>query len=105
MIKAAVMIIALLLLLSTVTVSAESPDWSQPVFGVVDASIRPSEASQLGVEWERLPFYWNLFQPSGPNDFNQDAISNDALASAQSAGRQVVGLIMGTPNWASEGRL
>jgi hypothetical protein len=80
---------------------AQAPNWSQPVFGVIEAGIRPAEAQQLGAQWERLSFHWNLFQPSGPNDFNPEAISASALESARSAGRQVVGLIQGTPNWAS----
>ena len=80
---------------------AAVPNWSQPVFGVIEAGARPAEAQQLGAQWERLSFHWNLFQPSGPNDFNPEAISPGALESARSAGRQVVGLIHGTPNWAS----
>jgi hypothetical protein len=80
---------------------AEAPNWSQPVFGIIEAGARPAEAQQLGAQWERLSFHWNLFQPSGPNDFNPEAVSAAALESARSAGRQVVGLIQGTPNWAS----
>lgn len=85
----------------TSVINAAAPNWSQPVFGIIEAGARPAEAEQLGVQWERLSFHWNLFQLSGPDDFNPEGISPVALDSARSAGRQVVGLIQGTPNWAS----
>lgn len=91
-----------LLLFSPALLAAEIPDWSQPVFGAVEAATRPDEARQLGLEWERLLFHWYLFQPNGPDDFNPDAVSPEALANARDAGRQVVGLIKGTPAWASD---
>ncbi len=56
----------------------------------------------LGVGWERIIFPWNLFQPNGPDDFNTSAVPQAYLDAAQAAGREVVGLIKGTPPWASE---
>lgn len=94
-------LLLILLLFCSVPLAAEAPDWSQPVFGVVEAGARPGEAAQLGASWERLSFHWNLFQPSGPQDFNPEAISAAALENARAAGRQVVGLIHTTPPWAS----
>jgi polysaccharide biosynthesis protein PslG len=90
---------SMLLLLHSVTITAQ--DWSQPVFGIVEAGARPTEAAQLGVEWERLTFHWNYFQPNSPQDFDTAAISGTALDSARGANRQVVGMIKGTPAWAS----
>src|SRR5215207_7567299 len=89
------------LLLHPVTITAQSTDWTQPVFGIVEAGARPAEAAQLGVEWERLTFHWNHFQPNSPQDFDSAAISGVALDSARAANRQVVGMIKGTPAWAS----
>ena len=91
-----------LLLLDSMSTSAQTPNWNQPVFGVVEAGTRPTEAVQLGVEWERLTFHWHFFQPNSPQDFDTAAISNAALESAIAANRQVVGLIKGTPVWASD---
>src|SRR5688572_9485227 len=93
------LIFLIVLLLNAVSVSAQ--DWSQPVFGIVEAGARPAEAAQLGVEWERLTFHWNFFQPNSPQDFDTAAISGAALDSARAANRQVVGMIKGTPAWAS----
>jgi len=94
-----VLVFLLVLLLNVVSISAQ--DWSQPVFGIVEAGARPAEAAQLGVEWERLTFHWNYFQPNSPQDFDSAAISGAALDSARAANRQVVGMIKGTPAWAS----
>jgi hypothetical protein len=90
------------LLMFVVQPSAALPNWSQPVFGAVEASVRPDEAAQLGVTWERLSFHWSGFQAGGPDSFDTNAINQGALDSARAAGRQVVGLIMTTPAWASD---
>ncbi|MAS32625.1 MAG: hypothetical protein CL610_01380 [Anaerolineaceae bacterium] len=97
-----ILLFLVLLSFSPATISLAAQDWSQPVFGVVEAGAHPDAALQLGAKWERLTFHWNMFQPGGPDDFNTDAISNAALESARAAGRQVVGLIKDTPPWASD---
>jgi hypothetical protein len=47
-------------------------------------------------------FAWNEFQPDGPDDFNAEAVPPEHLDQAQAANRDIVGLIKGTPAWASE---
>jgi hypothetical protein len=71
-------------------------------FGVVEAYHRPDDARALGVGWERIVFEWAQFQPDGPDDFNTAAVPNAWLLDAQSAGREVIGLLKNTPLWASE---
>jgi hypothetical protein len=71
-------------------------------FGVVEAFYRPDDARELGVGWERIIFEWARFQPDGPGDFNTDAVPEEWLIEAQSAGREVVGLLKNTPLWASD---
>jgi len=92
---------ATVLLLLNTPDATQAQNWSQPVFGAVEASVRPAEAAQLGISWERLSFHWNLFQPNSADDFNTEAINGAALDAALSSGRQVVGLIQGTPPWAA----
>ncbi len=70
-------------------------------FGIVEAYYRPVEAVQLGVSWERVIFAWNFFQPNGPADFDTSAVPDVYLQDAFLANRQIVGLIKGTPAWAS----
>jgi hypothetical protein len=71
-------------------------------FGVVEAYYRPDDARALGVSWDRIIFEWARFQPNGPDDFDTSAVPQDWLIDAQSAGREVVGLLKNTPPWASE---
>jgi hypothetical protein len=74
-----------------------------PRFGAVESFWAPSEAAQLGVGWERILFYWNEIQPSGPDDWNTLHVPEEWLNEANAQGRQVVGLLKNTPNWATEG--
>jgi hypothetical protein len=81
--------------------SAESEDTS-PVFGVVEGYYRPDEAAELGAEWDRIVFEWYDFQPNNADEFITDSIEDTWLTDAVDANRQIVGLIKGTPSWASE---
>ncbi len=71
-------------------------------FGVVEAYYRPEDARALDVGWDRIIFEWAQFQPDGPDDFNTSAVPDKWLLDAQSAGREVIGLLKNTPLWASE---
>jgi hypothetical protein len=71
------------------------------LFGVVEAYYRPQEAAQLGVSWERVIFAWNTFQPNSPDEFETSAVPESYLQDAYISNRQIVGLIKGTPEWAS----
>ncbi|MBN1966537.1 MAG: hypothetical protein JW910_17935 [Anaerolineae bacterium] len=71
-------------------------------FGIIDAHTDPDAAADLGVGWERITFDWAAIQPDGPGDFRTDAVDPVWLENAADAGREVVGLIVHTPAWASE---
>ncbi len=71
-------------------------------FGVVNAYEDPEAAAELGITWEQITFDWAAFQPSGPDDFVSRSVHAAWLESAADSGREVVGLIAGTPRWASE---
>lgn len=99
-----VWVLAFLLLLTLETAArAESTIPSDVdidrTFGVVEAYYRPQEAAQLGARWERMVFSWHFFQPTGSDEFNTTVIPQYYLDNAQAAGRQIVGLIKGTPHW------
>ena len=76
----------------------ESPDTSWR-FGVVESYESPSHAARLGVGWTRVPFHWAKVQPGGSSDWEPE-ISQEALESEIAAGRMVVGLLIGIPEWA-----
>ena len=98
----------ILLLLICVFIPASAEDKvnaptqpSTPVFGVVEAYYRPEQATELGAAWDRVIFAWNYFQPNNTNEFDTSAVPDEYINSDQQANRQVVGLIKGTPAWAS----
>ncbi|MBN2304646.1 MAG: hypothetical protein JXQ72_09230 [Anaerolineae bacterium] len=71
-------------------------------FGVTGTAYSPADLRDLGVGWQRVTFEWATFQPTGPDDFDTDAVDPALLESAQSGGREIVGLITGTPAWVSD---
>jgi hypothetical protein len=73
-----------------------------PRFGVVDAGAKPADATNLGVGWERLVFWWKSLQPTGPDSWDAFATDHDKTIDSEiAAGRQVVGLLINTPDWAA----
>jgi hypothetical protein len=90
----------LFILQAPVNVTASGvPD---PRFGVIEAYQAPAAATTLGAGWTRVTFPWNEIQPNGPEEWNVVPISDDALANELAQGRQVVGLLVTTPGWATD---
>ena len=106
-------------------VAAGEPD-PDPRFGVVESYQRPQSAAELDVGWDRLIIEWFRMQPLGPqhwlpvfphglhsrtapsnrtytNHITFPLLQNDWAADAQVAGREVTALLIGTPDWATEG--
>ena len=96
-----VVLISLLLSLQAPAELAASgvPD---PRFGVVEAHQAPSAATSLGAGWTRVTFRWNEIQPNGPQEWQPVVISDEQLANELASGRQVVGLLVTTPGWATD---
>ncbi len=74
-----------------------------PRFGAVEAFRAPVDAAELRLGWERVIFFWNQLQPHGPNEWNDFHFEEGWLADATAHGRQIVGLLEGTPAWATDG--
>ncbi len=72
-------------------------------FGAIESFWAPHEAAELGVGWERILFYWNEIQPTGPDDWNTLHVLEEWLAEADSQNRIVLGLLKNTPAWATDG--
>lgn len=90
-----------LLLLAATGILAQEAGAPEPVFGAIESYYRPGEAAALGVQWDRIIFHWDAFQPGSADDWDDSAIPIEAIETARSAGRQIVGLIKATPPWAS----
>jgi hypothetical protein len=72
-------------------------------FGAVEAFWAPEEAADLGIGWERILFYWNEIQPTGPDDWNTLHVLEEWLVEANAHGRTITGLLKNTPDWATDG--
>lgn len=71
-------------------------------FGAVEAFWEPSEAADLEVGWDRILFYWNEIQPTGPDDWNTLHVLEEWLHDANAHNRTLVGLLKNTPVWATD---
>ena len=97
------------LLLAALAWSIATPAHADPVidsrFGVVQAYEAPEVADDIEVGWERLFFSWPELQPQGPGDWNPAyPYFDDATIQRElDAGRELVGLLINTPPWASDG--
>ena len=71
-------------------------------FGVIESFEDPAAAGRLGIGWTRVRFQWADVQPDGPRDW-EPPIDDETLAAELDAGREVVGLLIGIPEWARAG--
>jgi len=72
-------------------------------FGVVEGYQAPELAIRSGASWQRANFWWNEFQPGGPNDWKETEahVSLTAIDETLASGQEVVGLIGNPPAWAT----
>lgn len=73
-------------------------DWR---FGIIEGYESPSEASNLGVSWTRVRFQWAEVQAGGPGTWTP-SVSEAQINGEIGAGRMVVGLLIGVPDWARD---
>lgn len=73
-----------------------------PRFGVVDGFANTPEASAAGAGWSRVIFRWDVIQPAGPTDWKPANVPDPLIEAELDAGREVVGVIIGTPAWATD---
>jgi hypothetical protein len=105
----------LCLLLAAVWLLLQASDWSTRVrsglaqspqppdgrFGVVESYEDPVTATDLGVAWTRVRFHWAYVQAEGPDTWTP-RISEDQINGELEAGRTVVGILIGIPDWARD---
>jgi hypothetical protein len=73
-----------------------------PQLGVVDGFVNSGEATAAGAGWTRVFFRWDVIQPGGPSDWKPANVPDPLLNNELEAGREIVGVIIGTPAWATE---
>lgn len=75
-----------------------SPD---PRFGIVETFVNPQAATDAGAGYTRAILRWDVIQPTGRDDWQPANVPDPLIAGELSAGREVVGLLIGTPAWAA----
>ncbi|MBN1287323.1 MAG: hypothetical protein JXB47_18125 [Anaerolineae bacterium] len=73
-----------------------------PRFGAIEPHDAPEAAAQLGLAWGRARFNWAWVQPDGPDDWVEVEFAEADLQGEMTAGREVVGLLIGIPDWARD---
>ncbi|MCB0018182.1 MAG: hypothetical protein KDE09_10370, partial [Anaerolineales bacterium] len=74
------------------------PDWR---FGVIESYEAPGHARVLGAAWTRVQFQWADVQPEEPGSWVETVPDEDIVGQVE-AGRLVVGLLIGIPEWARD---
>jgi hypothetical protein len=76
-----------------------SPD---PRFGIIESYESPAAATAAGAAWTRVVFHWATTQADGPESWTP-AVSDQQINGEIEAGRLVVGMLIGIPDWARDG--
>ncbi len=92
----------LLMLLATLAPAAQAgydapPD---PRFGVIESQDAPGAAADLGAAWTRVKFHWGMIQPERADQWVEPVPGDAAIDAELAAGREVIGLLIGIPDWA-----
>ena len=77
---------------------AISPD---PRFGIVEAFVNAEAATEVGAGYTRIVLRWDVIQPAGLVDWKPANVPDPFIDAELAAGREVVGLLIGTPAWAA----
>ena len=80
--------------------SAQTPA-PDPRFGIIDAYVNSAAATEAGAGYTRVIFQWNVIQPAGVDDWKPANVPDPFIEAELAAGREVVGVLMGTPAWAA----
>ncbi len=88
-------------LLSHPEVQAPEPNPPDPRFGVIESFESPADADELNAGWTRIIFQWARAQAGGPESWTPK-VTDEQIEADLAAGREVVGLLIGIPDWARD---
>jgi hypothetical protein len=74
-----------------------------PRFGAVETYHAPEAADEARVGWTRIILYWSELERQGPDDWNVFHAPMDRIDREIAGGREVVGMLLHTPAWATDG--
>ncbi len=78
-----------------------APAPPDPRFGIVETFVNPDAASEAGAGYTRAILRWDVIQPDSPADWKPANVPDPLIAGELADGREVVGLLIGTPVWAA----
>ncbi|MCC6176710.1 MAG: hypothetical protein IT305_15485 [Chloroflexi bacterium] len=70
-------------------------------FGMVQGIVASDMAYNAGSRWDRIIFPWSLIQKDGPNSWNEQYFTDQAIRAEAARGVDLAGVIIYTPQWAS----
>ncbi len=91
----------LLLFLSSTRASLSAQTIGDWRFGVVESYTAPNSARELGTTWTRISLNWATAQAGGPDTWTPE-VTDQQIDQEVTAGRLVVGLLIGIPEWARD---
>lgn len=91
---------ALFSLIAPPMAQAQGPD---PRFGLVDAYENSAAATEAGAGFSRIVLRWDVIQPAGRDDWKPANVPDPFIEAELTAGRDLAAVLIGTPNWASQG--
>ncbi|MBN1429441.1 MAG: hypothetical protein JXB07_13795 [Anaerolineae bacterium] len=77
---------------------------ADPRFGAVETYHAPDLADEARVGWTRILFYWSELEREGPDDWNVFHAPLERIDREIEGGREVVGMLVHTPAWATDGK-
>ncbi len=92
-----------LILLFNAAPPTQTPAPPDPHFGAVEAYLLPDQAAELRVGWDRMVIHWYERQPDNSDQWIITPEETERIGTAGAWGREIVGLLMGTPWWATDG--
>lgn len=81
-------------------------DPSQPLdrhFGIVETYVNVAEANAARAGYTRIILRWDIIQPGGRDDWKPANVPDPFIQAELNAGREIAAILIGTPNWASQG--
>jgi hypothetical protein len=100
--RAAILLLVLLGVMGVATPTIAQPPPPDPRFGLVQTFDDFPAAAELGAGFTRIKLYWDIIQPNGPDDWQPSNVPDPLVAQDLADGRQVIGLIVRTPEWAAD---
>jgi hypothetical protein len=80
---------------------AAQPPGPDARFGIVESYVNSAAATEARAGYTRIILRWDVIQPGGPVDWKPANVPDPFVQAELAAGRQVVGLLIGTPAWAA----